>query len=539
MRRQRPGRVLPTVALVAALGAGAASGVLSTPVPAGASAPRVLLVGTFHGVRGQYRSIQAAVNAARPGDWVLVAPGDYHEAADASLPVSRYSQGADGAVVIATPRLHLRGMNRNSVIVDGTKPGASVPCSAEPSVQNLGPTGTDGKPTGRNGIVVWKASGVSIQNLTACNFLSGGGDAGNEIWWNGGDGSGKIGLAGYWGSYLTGTSTFYAGEQDAASYGIFSSNSAGPASWYQVYGSNMNDSGSYVGACQQRCNIVINHAWMEYNALGYSGTNSGGAVIIENSRFDNNQDGLDTNTQIDGDPPAPQNGKCPGGKVSPITHTTSCWVAMHNLFIDNDNPNVPKAGSASAGPTGTGMTLSGGHNDTVMDNTFEGNGAWGILFVPYPDSGTPVLGQTCAGTGGFQTPGFGCVYEPTGDALLHNTFAHNGYFGNPGNADFGEITINSGIPSNCFVGNVAPNGSSPANLEQTKHTCGVPVPADDAGPLLGQVLCDTGFGTCPAGAHYPQATQVVMHPLPSDLPTMRNPCAGVPANPWCRGGRPV
>ena len=35
---------------------------------------------------------------------------------------------------------------------------------------------------------------MSIENLTVCNFLTGRGDAGNEIWWNGGDGSGEIGL---------------------------------------------------------------------------------------------------------------------------------------------------------------------------------------------------------------------------------------------------------------------------------------------------------------------------------------------------------
>ena len=40
---------------------------------------RVLRVGTYHGKRGQYQSIQAAVNAAHPGDWILVGPGDYKE----------------------------------------------------------------------------------------------------------------------------------------------------------------------------------------------------------------------------------------------------------------------------------------------------------------------------------------------------------------------------------------------------------------------------------------------------------------------------
>ena len=73
----------------------------------------------------------------------------------------------------------------------------------------------------------------------------------------------------------------------------------------------------YVGACHQVCDVTIDHAWMENNALGYSGTNSGGAVIIENSQFDNNEDGVDTNTQIGGDPPAPQNGDCPGRRHEP------------------------------------------------------------------------------------------------------------------------------------------------------------------------------------------------------------------------------
>ena len=34
-------------------------------------------------------------------------------------------------------------------------------------------------------------------------------------------------------------------------------------------------------------------------------------------------------------------------------------------------------------------------------------------------------------------------------------------------------------------------------------------------------------------------TGVVMHPLPKGIPTMPNPCAGVPANAWCPAGRPV
>jgi hypothetical protein len=61
--------------------------------------------------------------------------------------------------------------------------------------------------------------------------------------------------------------------------------------------------------------------------------------------------------------------------------------------------------------------------------------------------------------------------------------------------------------------------------------------------MTNQVACDsqffasllpTGGGTpCPPGASYPTQTQVVMRPLPAGLTTMPQPCAGVPANPWC------
>ena len=54
----------------------------TTKPSSNASSKDVLLVGTFDGKRGGYSTIQAAVNAARPGDWYLCRAGDYHEIAD-------------------------------------------------------------------------------------------------------------------------------------------------------------------------------------------------------------------------------------------------------------------------------------------------------------------------------------------------------------------------------------------------------------------------------------------------------------------------
>ena len=257
-------------------------------------------------------------------------------------------------------------------------------------------------------------------------------------------------------------------------------------------------------------------------------------MVIENSQFDNNEDGVDTNTQIAGDPPPPQNGDCPNGGTSSITNTHSCWVFIHNNVHDNNNGNVPEAGDAAAGPIGTGMTLSGGRNDTVMDNTFSNNGAWGVLFVPYPDSGTPSLHQKCANFGGFQTSGLGCVFEPEGDALKGNTFVNDGYYANPSNSDFGQIVLHTGLPSNCFTDNTAPGGSAPANLEQLQPVCGVTTTTTNGdSTLLGQVECDARLLPCPPDSKYPPQTGVRLAPLPSGLPTMSNPCAGVPSNAWC------
>ena len=405
--------------------------VLSLGVVSTAGA-RVLRVGTYHGIRGQYTSIQAAVDAAAPGDWILVAPGDY-KTSSSSAP--KGAPETPAGILITTPRIHLRGMNRNSVVVDGTKPGSSR-CSKSAAAQNLGPHGKKGA-LGLNGIMVWKANNVWVQNLTVCNFLNGSGDAGNEIWWNGGDNSGKIGGWGYFGSYLTATNMFFNGEKTAAAYGIFSSNWT-DGTWDQTYASNFNDSGLYIGACQQFCHQTIDHTWAEYDALGYSGSNSGGWMLIENSRFDNNEDGFDTNSQ-NGDEPSPQNGACPAGVKPPVAGAPSCWVLTHNLFDHNNNPNAPSAGSAAAGPVGTGMTLSGGRNDTVLGNTFEDNGAWGQVMTPYPDSGGPCTG----GIKGWVGPG-SCLFDESGNALLDNTFTNDGFFGNPTNGDYALTNFEPG-----------------------------------------------------------------------------------------------
>ncbi len=507
--------------------------------PAFARRAHVLRVGTYHGVRGQFKTIQSAVDHARSGDWVLVAPGDYHERGDR---IHRpKGERPPSGVLISTPKLHLRGLSRNGVVVDGTKPG-SPRCSRRKSAQDLG-LAHKGGALGRNGVVVWKTDGVSVENLTACNFLTGTGNSGNEIWWNGGDGSGKIGLGSFRGTYLNATSTYYNGTDTAAGYGLFSSNSNGPGVWAHTYASNFDDSGYYIGACRRVCNQVMDHAWSEFSALGYSGTNSGGRLIVKHSIFDRNKDGFDTNSQNNDDRPSPQDGRCPGTGTSTITHSRSCWVFMDNYVHDNNNPNVPGRGSASAGPVGTGMSIAGGRFDTVLHNRFVHNGSWALLMAPYPDDETPPPGEHCQGGTSdtiLSTFGFTCTFDVWGNQVFDNTFKDNGFFGNPTNGDIGELTLIDGKPINCYRGNSTPDGTSPPTAPKTQTDCGRIGTANNNLPLLAQAACaselDTSF--CTPTSNYPRGTKVVMHRLPtSRLPTMPHPCSGVPRNPWCPGRR--
>lgn len=61
------------------------------------------------------------MDAASPGDWIVIAPGDYKERGDYT---THRPDGAPAAgVFIDKPDLHLLGLSRGGVVVDGTKSG--------------------------------------------------------------------------------------------------------------------------------------------------------------------------------------------------------------------------------------------------------------------------------------------------------------------------------------------------------------------------------------------------------------------------------
>jgi hypothetical protein len=445
-----------------------AAGLATAPgsVTAGSSACRALVVAKWKAGYRHFTTIQSAVSAAKPCDWILIAPGVYRE-----------------RVTIKTPRLHVRGLNRNLVIVDGRHQ------------------------KGVNGIEVVKANGVWIENLTVRNFDKGAnGEDGNQIWWNGGDESGRVGMHGWYGNYLTAYDTGLTG-----SYGLFVSNSV-QGELNHVYASGFSDSGLYIGACPD-CRATISHALVERNQLGYSGTNAGGRLIVQDSVFRNNSVGVGPNS-LPNDAPPPQLGTCDSAQntsSTPLLTTTQlqrCTIFRRNRIVNNNNLAAPANPFVIQLGWGVGLLALGAYGDLFLDNTISGNKNFGILAVEDPEPFPP-------------TP------ETIYFQLQGNRFDHNRVSG----GHYADIGIAGGVfgakqsVNNCFNDNVYTT-SIPADL--SPWSCAnATTPNPDAtatGQVFGDVL--TMMGQSQARKQHDQ------RPAPYQ-PSMPRPCRSVPPNPLC------
>ncbi|HUA10905.1 MAG TPA: hypothetical protein VMA83_02770 [Solirubrobacteraceae bacterium] len=426
-----------------------------------------------------FHTIQAAVNATKPNDYVLIEPGVYDEPVKVTKPHSH---------------IWIRGMNRNTVIVDGQHKGG-------------------------NGIEIYKDNDVWVENLTVRNFelteSCGDESCGNEIWWNGGSGSGKIGAHGWFGRYLTAYDTGMNGG-----YGIFT-NDEKEGSWENIYSSGMDDSGIYLGACRE-CEARIDNATMEDNAVGYSGSNSGGNLIIENSTFRDNRAGIVPNSENPGDPPPPSNGACdpkhpyegPHPHLPKFTTTdiAHCTIYRDNLVEDNNNLSAPTNGSTGRAPWGVGVEFPGVYGDAVEDNTIKGNVNDGFLGFEYPNP--------------FPQQEDTIVFALSGVRVANNTFEDNGSNGGPYAKDIfmqGGFFISS--PDDCAIGNTTPDGTEPADLEGTWscNNATTPSPNDSFGAVEWVIQL----------SEESEAYEGEAQPAPEAQETMPHPCEGVPANPLC------
>jgi hypothetical protein len=252
-------------------------------------------------VPADFESIQAAVDAAAPGDLILIAPGTYHEAVD-----------------VGTDELTIRGLDRDTVILDG-----------EFELDNA--------------IRVLGAQDVAVENLTTMNYTN------NGVFW--------VGSSGYRASYIT---TYRTGD-----YGIYAFDSTnGLIEHSHTMGSF--DAGVYVGQCYP-CDAVIRNVESSNNGLGYSGTNSGGNLLIVNSSFHNNRAGI-----------------VPNSGSYELCYPERETTIVGNLVYDNNEVDTPAIDFALLAQ-GNGILLAGGINNVIERNRVDDHNRTGIGLVPFPE----------------------------------------------------------------------------------------------------------------------------------------------------------
>lgn len=323
-----------------------------------------------------HATIQEAVDAASPYDEIVVAPGTYHESVH--VPASK-------------PFLRIRGADRAGVILDGQN--------------ELG-----------IGINVDGADGVLLENMTAHNYVQHG------FYWTE--------AHGYWARYLTAYSN--------GLYGIFAYD-ARCGQFDHSYGSGNADSAFYIGECFP-CSAVITDIVAEENALGYSGTNAGGDLVIKDSIWRNNAMGIVPNS-LDSEERPPQRG-----------------VTIHNnLIVDNNNISAPGVGLAGA-YFGVGIAIAGGTNNVIYGNTVTDHALAGIVLSPLPDEN---------------------LWLAAGNVAWGNTVTHDAEE-HPRSFDIAQGATSG--PGNCWADNTFGN-SEPAMIEEI-YSCDFPTTLPGGSPLV-------------------------------------------------------
>ncbi len=316
-------------------------------------------------VPADYQTIQAAVNAAKPNDLVLVSPGVYHE-----------------AVHVTSPDITIRGVDRNGTVLDGQ---SQLP----------------------NAFTV-NANGVVIENMTAHHYL------GNGFFWQF--------VYGYRGSYLT--------AWDNGDYGIYAFGSV-YGEFDHDYASGSPDSGFYIGQCFP-CDAIITNVHSEWNALGYSGTNAGGSLVLQDSEWDENGAGILPNT-LDTEKRPPEHGA----------------TVINNYVHDNGNADAPSF-ALERPALGVGIGMPGGDLNYVANNRVENNSTYGILVSATIDAN---------------------LWLASGNVIEHNQVKGSGIadlaLGGPSGAN------------NCFADNQAATTLPP--LLEVTHACGTPLPLNGGG----------------------------------------------------------
>ncbi len=345
-------------------------------------------------VPADFATIQEAVDAAVEGDLILIAPGTYNE-----------------AVQVTTNNIIIRGLDRNTVILDGNFE-------------------LD------NGIRVVGANGVALENMTAMNYTK------NGFFWTG--------VTGYRGDYLT---AWRNGD-----YGVYVFDSVGGVI-DNSYGAGSPDAGVYVGQCYP-CDSLINHFTAEYNGLGYSGTNSGGNMVIVNSIFRNNRAGV-----------------VPNSGSYELCYPERKTTIIGNLVYNNNQPDTPAIDVALLA-MGNGILSAGGVQNIIERNRVWNHNKTGIGLVPFlEEDASDVMPEKSAWEMTCEESKNVMPVQPKGPLLWdsQDTTVRGNVLEDNRRADIAVASAGTDLWTlgNCFEGNTFTT-SAPLDLEKLAP-CGTPL----------------------------------------------------------------
>ena len=223
-----------------------------------------------------------------------------------------------GGVIVpkSKPNLTIRGVDRNAVVFDGAD-------TQDDAIDVL-------------------ADGVTLQNLSAHDFRK------NAFYWDG--------VTGFTGSYLT--------VWNVLGYGIYSEDSTDGLMEHD-YVSGAADAAYYVGECNP-CRTTIRNVVARLSAVGYSGTNASGALVIRDSRWDRNGAGILPNSLADEADPPQQDA-----------------LIVANTVTRSGRARVP-LNTPLAGYYGIGIGIAGGNSNRVLRNSVGASRRYGIAVFSTP-----------------------------------------------------------------------------------------------------------------------------------------------------------